>query len=211
MESLSNFDDHEKFRPNILWLDQDPSSRLEAQVTGWLRPEQLRIGSGILVGLGQVSTDTSHRREHLHHDHCDHIWLHESIDLGESLSYIVLDSLSVYIYDMHTYKDIWGLGALPIQKWGWVPEQRTYEFSPQKTDLDLNKLKESLAKDFLWHGLIDYCYYCCHLGEFILPKELRSHSRNESKRLRLLFWKVLCAFQCEAKLPGTASETIRPP
>ena len=148
MESLPNFDDHEKFRPNILWLDQDPSSRLQAQVTGWLRPEQLRIGSGILVGLGQVSTDTSHRREHLHHDHCDHIWLHESIDLGESLSYIVLDSLSVYIYDMHTYKDIWGLGALPIQKWGWVPEQRTYEFSPQKTDLDLQQTERKLGKGF---------------------------------------------------------------
>lgn len=148
MESLSNFDDHEKFRPNILWLDQDPSSRLEAQVTGWLRPEQLRIGSGILVGLGQVSTDTSHRREHLHHDHCDHIWLHESIDLGESLSYIVLDSLSVYIYDMHTYKDIWGLGAPAYSKMG--VESRNSEpmnSHPRKQTLTFNKLKESLAKD----------------------------------------------------------------
>lgn len=208
MESLSNFDDHEKFRPNILWLDQDPSSRLQAQVTGWLRPEQLRIGSGILVGLGQVSTDTSHRREHLHHDHCHHIWLHESIDLGESLSYIVLDSLSVYIYDMHTYKDIWGLGALPIQKWGWVPEQRTYEFSPQKTDLDLQQTERKLGKGFplAW---IDWLLLLLLSFRGVHPP--KGVVQPESKRLRLLFWKVLCAFQREAKLPGTASETIRPP
>lgn len=59
------------------------------------------------------------------------------------------------------------------------PEQRTYVFLPRKQTLTFNKLKESLAKDFLWHGLIDYSYYCCHLGEFILVlKELRSQSRN---------------------------------